>query len=232
MQQVELQRQTAELADNRVSRYYARRKDQSGDAGLSQRSSSATGQGRGRGGRPANGPAAQPGPAGGDGRFTGDLDGGWKQTGTQSRDGYIVTFGGVVAAGGTTLGVDIAPGYIAGGTFSLPMTLPEGEVRLDFARRPSGDAVVTVWAVRESLLNRLYGTGGVLAGLLGLLVIVWAVRRRAGKIAPVTAKRAAAYLVLALLLMALFAGPGLLIALALAAVVEIYARAVRRPRAA
>ena len=76
--------------------------------------------------------------------------------------------------------------YTAGGTYSLPVTLPGsdaggpllGEVRLDFAR-PSGDAQLTLWAVPVSTIYRLYGTAGILAALLVVLVLmrVWPRRR-------------------------------------------------------
>ena len=62
-------------------------------------------------------------------------------------------------------------GYVAAGTFSLPVELPEGEVRLDFAR-PSGQAEVTIWAIRVSLIHKLCGTGIVLAAIVLLAAVI------------------------------------------------------------
>ena len=64
--------------------------------------------------------------------------------------------------------------YVAKGTYSLPVTLPQGDVRLDFAR-PSGDAELTIWAVPEGTIKSLYGTIAVIVALLlGLWVIkIW-----------------------------------------------------------
>ena len=72
--------------------------------------------------------------------------------------------------------------YTARGTYSLPVTLPgstgggqaPGEVRLDFAR-PSGETQLTLWAVPLSTIYRLYGTAGIFAALVVVLVLskVW-----------------------------------------------------------
>ena len=59
---------------------------------------------------------------------------------------------------------------MAGATFSLPVTLPEGQVQLDFSR-PGGQATVTVWAVPERLIGSLKGTLGVAAAAAAVLVL-------------------------------------------------------------
>jgi hypothetical protein len=69
--------------------------------------------------------------------------------------------------------------YAAGGTFSLPVTLPEGQVQLDFAR-PGGDAEVSVLVVSEELVGRAYGTAEVVGTLIGLLIL-WRILRAIGR---------------------------------------------------
>jgi hypothetical protein len=59
--------------------------------------------------------------------------------------------------------------YVSGGTFSLPVQLPEGEVQMDFAR-PAGGASVAVWAVSMRMVHALYGTVGLIVGLVVLLI--------------------------------------------------------------
>ena len=64
-----------------------------------------------------------------------------------------------------------APLYVATGTYSLPVTLPDGEVTLDFTR-PSGGARLSLWAVPKSTLSNLYGSLTVIIGLLVILGLV------------------------------------------------------------
>ncbi|UCC97797.1 MAG: hypothetical protein JSW66_18375 [Phycisphaerales bacterium] len=69
-----------------------------------------------------------------------------------------------------TARTDLQP-YTARGTYSLPVSLPEGEVRLDFAR-PSGEAELSLWAVPVRMIHKLYGTIAILAALLAILALV------------------------------------------------------------
>ena len=75
----------------------------------------------------------------------------------------------------------VRAGYVSAGTFSLPIEMPEAGVRLDFAR-PSGDPEVTVWALRTTLIHKLYGTGALIlavALLAGALAATrFVIRRR------------------------------------------------------
>ena len=54
--------------------------------------------------------------------------------------------------------------YVAKGTYSLPISLPDGQIRLDFAR-PAGDAELSIWAMPTKTLHALYGTIAVLIAL-------------------------------------------------------------------
>ena len=72
-------------------------------------------------------------------------------------------------------GEDIGVLYAGGGTFSLPVSLPEGQVQLDFAR-PGGDAEVSVLVVSEELSDRAFGTAGVIGALVGAFIL-WRILR-------------------------------------------------------
>jgi len=95
--------------------------------------------------------------------------------------------------------------YTARGTYSLPVTLPQGEVRLDFAR-PSGQAQLTLWAVPLSTIRKLYGTAAILAVLLAVLALARTWPRPQSR-QPASAKRIIGY---GLLLIALSLVLGLL----------------------
>lgn len=97
------------------------------------------------------------------------------------------------------------PLYTAKGIYSLPVTLPEAEVRLDFAR-PSGEAELSIWAVPLSTIRNLYGTIGIIAGLCVIagIVKIWPQPENRQ---PTSAKRVISY---ALLLVALTLVLGLL----------------------
>ena len=70
--------------------------------------------------------------------------------------------------------------YVARGTFSLPVGLPElGGVTLDFAR-PSGDAELSLWAVREDSIDAAWGTFGILVALAVAAVLYRMLARRTG----------------------------------------------------
>ena len=62
--------------------------------------------------------------------------------------------------------------YAASGTYSLPVGLPQGQIRLDFARA-GGEPRLRVYAVPVALLDSLLAT----AVLLAVLVVVLAVAR-------------------------------------------------------
>jgi hypothetical protein len=101
--------------------------------------------------------------------------------------------------------------YTATGVYSLPVTLPEGEVRLDFAR-PSGEAELSLWAVPLSTIRNLYGTLTVIVGLLvaGALVKIWP---RPQTKRPTSAKRVIGYALLFVALTLTLGPLGLLISL-------------------
>ena len=103
------------------------------------------------------------------------------------------------------LGPADVPLYTAKGIYSLPVTLPETEVRLDFAR-PSGEAELSIWAVPLSTIRNLYGTISIIAGLCVIAGIVKLWPQPENR-QPTSAKRVISY---ALLLVALTLVLGLL----------------------
>lgn len=101
--------------------------------------------------------------------------------------------------------------YVAKGIYSLPVTLPEGEVRLDFAR-PSGEAELSIWVVSVSTIRKLYGTLAVMVALILVLGIikVWPkpeTRR------PISVKRIIVYIALLVVLTVILGLIGLLVSL-------------------
>jgi hypothetical protein len=64
----------------------------------------------------------------------------------------------------------IAP-YVAGATYSLPVTLPQGGIRLHFAR-PLGDPELSIWAVPINTMRKLYASVAVIVVLILLLAAV------------------------------------------------------------
>jgi hypothetical protein len=113
------------------------------------------------------------------------------------------------AAGEPLAAGEVIQPYIAKGTYSLPVTLPEGQIRLDFAH-PSGEAELSIWAVPVGVLRTLYGTLtvlGVLAVLLGIIKI-WpeSIERQ-----PLSVKRVVVYIVLFGVLTVLLGLLGLLV---------------------
>jgi len=101
--------------------------------------------------------------------------------------------------------------YTARGTYSLPVTLPEGEVRLDFAR-PSGQAQLTLWAVPLSTIRKLYGSAAIVAAMFAVLALAKAWPRPQSR-QPASAKRIIGYGLL-LIALSLVLGPlGLLVSL-------------------
>ena len=69
---------------------------------------------------------------------------------------------------------EVAEAYVTRAVYSLPVTLPQGEVRLDFAR-PGGDVEISLWAVPTSTLKNLCRTLIILAAVLIALgaVRIW-----------------------------------------------------------
>ena len=116
--------------------------------------------------------------------------------------GDVAGFGTLtVAAGETGLAV-------ARGTFSLPVSLPAGGIRRDFAG-PKGEPVVTLLAVDEQLIDGAYSTGAVLviAVVVWLVWQLWRQRRRGEPVGP--RGLVPAYLVLGVVLAALVATGGM-----------------------
>lgn len=118
---------------------------------------------------------------------------------------------------GEKLGEGLQP-YVAKGTYSLPVTLPQGDVRLDFAR-PSGDAELSIWAVPEKTIHGLYGTVAVIVALLlGLWVIkIWP---KSPEKRAISAGRIIAYVLLLPALTIMLGLIGLLISLFIILVIE------------
>jgi len=110
------------------------------------------------------------------------------------------------------------PFYTARAVYSLPVTLPEGEVRLDFAR-PSGEAELSLWAVSVSTTCNLYETIAIVAGLLVMAVLVKIWPRPQSK-QPMSAKRAIGYALLLVILTLALVLPGLLVSLLVILVCE------------
>lgn len=104
-----------------------------------------------------------------------------------------------------------SPIYVATGIYSLPVTLPEGEVRLDFAR-PSGEAELSILAVPLSTIRGFYRT---LAVFVGLLVVVGLAKlwRTPDKKRPISAVAIVAYVLLFVALSVLLGLLGLLISI-------------------
>ena len=140
------------------------------------------------------------------------------------RDGRAVTADMPPAEQALPAGV--AGGYVAAGTFSLPVELPEGEVRLDFAR-PSGQAEVTIWAIQVSLLHKLCGTGIVLAATVLLVALIKLAQRWAKRATAPSTPRLIGYGALLVVGALLARGAGL----AAAAIVIVLLEVLRNARA-
>ena len=101
--------------------------------------------------------------------------------------------------------------YTASGTYSLPVTLPAGEVRLDFTR-PSGGAELSLWAVPAETLDNLYGTAAVVVTVLVMagLVKVWP---RSATKHPISARHIVGYILLLVVLTAILGLFGVIVSL-------------------
>jgi hypothetical protein len=108
--------------------------------------------------------------------------------------------------------------YVAAGTYSLPVTLPAGAVRLDFAR-PMGEAELTILAVPINAIHRLYGSLAVLAVLFVLLAAVklWPQPRETK---PITAKRIILYVVPLVALVVLLGLLGVIVSVLIVLILE------------
>ena len=115
-------------------------------------------------------------------------------------------FAGISVAAGE----EIQP-YVARGIYSLPVTLPEGEVRLDFAR-PAGQAQLSLWAMPARAIRSLYSALAVIAALFVALGIIkiWPqpVERK-----PISVKRIIVYVLLLVVVTLIVGLLGLLISL-------------------
>ena len=118
-------------------------------------------------------------------------------------------------------------GYVSAGTYSLPVPLPEGEVKLDFAR-PGGQAELAVTAIPVSLIHSLWGTATVILALAIVGAVAAFLSRFVGP--RQTRIRALCYAVI-LALLAIVAGlVGLVVALVLIGIIELARRATSRAR--
>jgi hypothetical protein len=119
---------------------------------------------------------------------------------------------------------DIAEGmsqtYISKAVYSLPVRLPRGEVRLDFAR-PSGGAQLSIWAVPVRKLHTLYGSVAV-AGLSALLILIIKIWPRPEVRKPVTARWMIGYLILTAALVVFLGLLGLFLCFVLILVMETF----------
>ena len=161
------------------------------------------------------------------------LNGGLLATGGDvrpARPGEAVgTFNWVSGGGG---GGGAPGGYVAAGMMSLPVELPAGGVELHFAR-PGGDAAVTLWAVRTSMLDGLGRAGGVLLALVVVFIAARLWRHWAARAAVPARGSVIAYVVLLALLLALLGPAGLILAVLLVPSAELIRwRARRRAQAA
>ncbi len=120
--------------------------------------------------------------------------------------------------------------YTAKGTYSLPVSLPEGEVRLDFSR-PAGEAELSLWAISQDTMRNVYGTIAIVAVLLVIagLTKVWP---RPQTRRPISAKLIVVYCVLSVVLAFMLGLAGLLISLAVILFSEAKRGAFVRPATA
>lgn len=117
---------------------------------------------------------------------------------------YGAGAGLALPGGGAAPGQGIAA---ARGTFSLPVRLPEGGLRLDF-QGPGDTPSVTVLAVEERLIDGAHSTGAVLVIFLAAL-LVWKVLRQAVCRSARPPRLFGAYLLLLLVVAGLFVADGI-----------------------
>ncbi|MHC4212571.1 MAG: hypothetical protein ACYSWP_04255 [Planctomycetota bacterium] len=114
--------------------------------------------------------------------------------------------------------------YVAKGTYSLPVSLPQGQIRLDFAR-PAGDVELTIWAMPTRTLYALYGTAAVLVALALLLggIKLWP---KSGPRMSISKKRGFLYLSILILTLLLLGFAATLIAVLVIVAIEARRSAV------
>jgi len=98
--------------------------------------------------------------------------------------------------GGPAAAAENLDQYVAKGTYSLPVALPQGEVRLDFARS-AGEAQLSIWAVPLATIRNLQAT---VAVVVALFIVLGIIKIWPATAAPISAKRAIIYLALFLTL--------------------------------
>jgi hypothetical protein len=109
--------------------------------------------------------------------------------------------------------------YVATGTYSLPISLPAGQVRLDFAR-PMGGAELSIWAVPAKTMNNLY-VGVIVIIALGVsLTIIKYWPKGVGR-QPISAKRMVVYIVLVVITAIAMGFIGLIVGTLVVGAVEI-----------
>ena len=128
--------------------------------------------------------------------------------------GYVQ---GPIASSGVQSLVE-QPLYVSGNTYSLPVNLPGGEVRLDFAH-PSGEVELSILAIPVNRIHTLYGSLVVLAVLVVLCYVI-AKWPRMDRREPLTMRRVIGYVALAVLLTLILSGLGLLIAVVIIMISE------------
>jgi len=198
--QEQIKGQLSELADSRMQRHF--------QAGMDKAQAFV--------GLPSKKPAGPQGQVGGRvraGDYYYDESGARRQRRQPEAAVRAVTAPERVAGPGTemsgisvTAGEEIRP-YVARDVYSLPVTLPEGEVRLDFAR-PAGEARLSLWAVPVSAIRSFYSTLAVITALfvaLGVIKIwpqIWPPpcllpeARRGAEKRPISIKRIIVYVLL------------------------------------
>jgi hypothetical protein len=124
---------------------------------------------------------------------------------------------------------DVGAAYIARGTYSLPVTLPAGQVRLDFAR-PMGDAELSIWAIPSRASRKLYTSLIVIIALLAALALIRIWPEPAAR-QPMSLNRIIIYGVVLVALALVLGLLGLLISIAAIVLIET-ARAVSASRPA
>ena len=138
---------------------------------------------------------------------------------------YTFTHTYTISNGGTTQTFYVA----SGGTYSLPVELPqEGQVQLDFAH-PAGGASVAVWAISQPLLHAIYATFVLIVVLLVLLVIRRFFRSFRGT--KLSVPRLVVYVMGALIFLLIAGLAGLVVGAVIIAIVEVVRRVRRRPAA-
>jgi hypothetical protein len=113
--------------------------------------------------------------------------------------------------------------YVATGTYSLPVTLPKGQVRLDFAR-PMGDAELSIWAIPSGASRKLYTGLIIIIALLAALALIRVWPESAAR-QPMSLNRTIIYGVVLVVLALVLGLLGLLISIAAIVLIET-ARAV------